>query len=525
MSGRTEPLQNALPAAAPVPAERNPFVPIAWPWRVAVLGFVLLYRVLFPGAQEILHPTPAPLAAERLVLDVLYELMIFVPLVFYRREWGWLHPLLFPALFAVAKALLTAPGQLLAPLALFSPPPDVPLIHPALQQWAQYDIARAMIKAKLIMMLGLAAYYFGFFLGPRPRVPAVQRLEPRNAPVKALIVVGLSLALFVGFMQLRGGIGAHVASFGIGRFRAVAGLGHFTVLILMGTTAALIWFAVDASAARKPWFWATAGMVIPLSFLLTGSRSSVISTAVLFVIVWMIRNQRVPAARAVLLGLACIFLLGALGALRSSTTRGRADWSVLTDVDVASMVAAGQAEMQNRGETGAFLPLVAKVPGRVDFLYGQSYLSALFFFVPRAIWPEKPRGVGPMTNAYIYQEREMRPGELLQGSGIPPGALGEAYWNFYYPGVILLYVLLGVFHWWLAALLRRSADVPAVWVLYALTLLMTPTSTAVVKWLQTIIPGIGILLWMGAIRRPAARRTVPSWAASLERRPVPPRLT
>jgi hypothetical protein len=202
------------------------------------------------------------------------------------------------------------------------------------------------------------------------------------------------------------------------------------------------------------------------------------------------------------------------------------DWTILTDVNVAEMVAAGQEEMQNRGETGAFLPLVAKVPRQVDFLYGQSYLAALFFFVPRAVWPEKPRGVGPMTNAYIYHEREMRPGELLQGSGIPPGAMGEAYWNFYYPGVILLYMLVGVFHRWLAALLRRGADVPAVWVLYALTLLMTPTSTAVVKWLQTVIPGIAIAWWMGAIRMPGAgRRTVPAWRASLERRPPPPRLT
>lgn len=494
-------MQNAFAAPAAPPAERNPFVPIAWPWRVAVLVFVLVYRILVPGAQQILQPGSAPLGAERMALDLVYEVALFAPLVFYRREWGWLHPLLFPALFSLAKSVLTAPGLLLAPVGLFYPIPDTPLYHVALEQWAQEDIARAMIKAKLIMLLATAAYYFGFFLAPRFPVPRVERLAARGATLKAMVVVGASLVLFAGFMQMRGGVGAHLASFGMGRFNAVGGLGHFTVLILMGTTAALIWFAVDPATIRKPWFWAAAISVIPLSFLLSGSRSSVIDAAVLFVMVWMIRTQKVPAARGLAMGVGAIFLVGALGALRESTYSGRVDWTVLTDVDVAGMVAAGQAEIERRGESGAFVPLVAKVPSRVDFLYGQSYLAAVFFWVPRAIWEQKPRGVGPMTNAYIYHDQEMRPGEIIQGSGIPPGAIGEAYWNFYYPGVVLLYLFYGTFHWWLAAALRRNAEVPAVWVLYVLTLLMTPTSSVIVGWLQSIIPGVGLMWWMGILRR------------------------
>ena len=201
---------------------------------------------------------------------------------------------------------------------------------------------------------------------------------------------------------------------------------------------------------------------------------------------------------AITLGLLDPGLLGQLGATNSWFGIAR-EWLL---GDPPQMVAAGQEEMQNRGESGAFLPLVAKVPARVDFLYGQSYLAAIFFFVPRAIWEGKPRGVGPMTNAYIYNDEVMRdPGQMIRGSGIPPGAMGEAYWNFYYPGVVLVYMLYGMFNWWLAALLRRNADVPAVWVVYALTLLMSPTSTIIVGWLQSIIPGIAMMWWMGVLRR------------------------
>lgn len=505
-------MQNAIPAPAELPHERNPFVPIAWPWRAAILAFVVIYRILIPGAQQIIHPGSTPLATERLLLDVLHEAVLFAPLLFYRKDWGWLHPLLFPPLFSIAKALISAPGQVLAPFALLETPPDPQLFHVALRQWAQHDIAMAMVKAKLMLILSLLTYYFAFFFGPRLAAPHVNHFTPRNVTGKALFLIGASTAVFLGFMQMRGGLGAHFASFGMGRFVSLGGLGHFTVIILVGTTAALIWYAVDPGATRNPWFWVSAVLMLPMSFLLTGSRSSMISTFILFLMIWMIRNQKVPTGRAMALGVASIFLIGILGALRDSTMQGEADWSILTNVDATEMVAAGQREMENRGETGALVPLVAKVPGRVDFLYGQSYLAAIFFFVPRAIWPEKPRGVGPMTNAYIYQDREMRPGELLAGAGMPPGALGEAYWNFYYPGVVLLFLLLGVFHRWLAAVLRRNPEVPAVWVMYALTLQMVPTSSLIVRWLQTIIPGIAILMWMGVLRRRS--RTALRYAAA-----------
>jgi hypothetical protein len=472
---------------------------MGWQWRVAILSFVLIYRIFLPGLETILHPSVAPLEVERLILDILFEVVLFAPVMFYRPEWGWLHPLLFPPIFGLAKGLAAAPGQLLAPLALFTERVYVPLSHPALRLWSQEDIAAGMVEAKLVLILALLCYYFAFFFGVRMRVPRFRALAPRDVDLKALVVVGLSLAVFVVFMQMRGGIVSHLVSFGIGRFRALGGMGHITVLIMVGTTAALVWWALDERAGRKPWFWAAAAYAIPLSFVISGSRSSVIGAAVMFLMVWMIRHQKVPTARVMLLAVTGIFSIGMLGALRESTMKGAVDWSIVTDLDVTALVSAGRTEMAQRSEGGAFVPVVAKVPKEVDFLYGRSYVGTLLFFVPRAIWSEKPRGVGPMTNAYIYQGIEMREGQTLSGAGIPPGAAGEAYWNFWYPGVILVYLAYGMFHWWLAALLRQNAEVPAAWVIYVLSLWMTPTGTSLMDWAQALIPALALLWWMGAL--------------------------
>jgi len=140
------------------------------------------------------------------------------------------------------------------------------------------------------------------------------------------------------------------------------------------------------------------------------------------------------------------------------------------------------------------MPVVAKVPEEVDLLYGRSYVGPLLFFVPRALWPEKPRGVGAMNSEFIF-------GRPYSG-GIPTGPVGEAYWNFHIPGVAAIFFLYGIFHRWLARFLVRYADVPVAWVLYALTLFyFSPEGPTLTSYLQQIVTAIVFLYWMQALPR------------------------
>jgi len=81
--------------------------------------------------------------------------------------------------------------------------------------------------------------------------------------------------------------------------------------------------------------------------------------------------------------------------------------------------------------------IVANVPSRVDYQYGQSLILWIFAPIPRALWPQKPAvRIGPFIARSIYQ-RENR-------SGIPPGFIAELYLNFGYYGIVIGMLVLGM---------------------------------------------------------------------------------
>jgi hypothetical protein len=484
----------------------NPFVAIPLPWRVALITFVLVYYILVPGLRAVVAPDNTPLATERVLVGLLYQLVLFSPLFFYRAHFGWLHPLLFVPLFTVARRLAENPGQLMAPLTIFAPAGEGHLAHRALAGWSQEAVAEAMLRAQLISLLALLAYFFGFFLGPRFRAPRLTFPPAEKLgrlSVKVLMVVAFSTVLFVYFMHTQGGISAHLSSFGGGRFRALAGTGHIRVMIGAGTLAVVAWYALSRTATRNPLFWVVASMSVLSAFFVSGSRSGVIEVLVLFIVIWMCRHQKVPSVRIVLVGLVALVLLGSLGALRRSAMQGgQVDWSVLTTMRTTESIGAAREEVAERGSNSGFVAIVAKVPNEVGFLHGRSYVGTVLFFVPRAIWHDKPRGPGAMVAAHIFGGQPLgADAGRWEGGGVPPSSAGEAYWNFALPGVVLVFLLFGIFHRWLATTFVQYSAAPAMALLYVLTINnLSPTSTSMVPYLQQITLALAILWWLGGIR-------------------------
>jgi len=468
----------------------NPFIPIPWGYRALLIVYILLYNVFTPGLRELLHGSTAPLVEWRFVVDVAEQLLTFLPILLYRSAYGWLHPLIFPTLFALAKGILRAPEQLLAPFFILGEPPVREMAHEALWGWSQEALACAALKAKLISMTALAAYYLGFFFGPQLRIPHLAFPKPRSVIPKALMVIVFSAVVFVVYMQSKGGLVSHMLSWRTGRLEALGGDGPIFVLIRSGTVASMLWFALDKTAYRHPLFWIAALFTVPVNFFTMGSRSAVVYTLIVYLMLWMLRYRKIPQGRVIVLGIVTLVLLGSLGTLRRSTYTGEVNWTVFTDFDLAASLEAAKEEGDQRFTNDGYLPTIAKVPDEEGFLYGSSYVSSLLFFVPRALWPDKPRGAGTMA------------GEIIFGgtAGVPPGVVGEAYWNFYIPGVVAIFCLYGLFHQWLALTFTQYAHVPAFWVLYVITVLVfSPTSVVVQDYLHQIIPAVVILCWMGAL--------------------------
>lgn len=79
------------------------------------------------------------------------------------------------------------------------------------------------------------------------------------------------------------------------------------------------------------------------------------------------------------------------------------------------------------------------VPSKMPYEFGASYMALIYAPVPRQWWPDKPVLSASKDIAhkiYGYSENNQ--------AGIPPGMAGEAYLNFAYPGLLLLFLLSGV---------------------------------------------------------------------------------
>ncbi|MBI3247447.1 MAG: oligosaccharide repeat unit polymerase [Deltaproteobacteria bacterium] len=468
----------------------SPFIAIAPPYRLLIIGYILLYQIFVPGLSMILHGTSGGLQEARFLVESVYQILLLLPLLFYRPSYGWLHPLIFGPLFILANGIVRDPDRLLAPLLLFSESFHGELSHIALGGWSEDAVAWAVLKAKLIAVVALVVYYCGFFSTLHPRIPRLAFPQPSSLVPKALTVIVFSAVVFVVYMQLQGGINAHMSSWQSGRFEALAGDGPIFVLIQAGLMATLVWVALDGTAYHNPLFWVAVLFTVPVGFFVTGSRSGVFYSFVLFLMVWMIRHKKIPQGRIIALGMAAFILIGTLGAVRKSTFRGEVDWIALADFNLEEMIERTTLDLEARAATSGDLPVIARVPDEVDLLYGQSYVSALLFFIPRALWLDKPRGAGALNGRINFGHTT---------GGVPVGAVTEAYWNFHIPGVVVIFFLYGLFHRWLAEMFILYAHRPAMWVLYVLTLFsFVPNSISLVVYFQRMIPTVALLYWMGA---------------------------
>ena len=72
---------------------------------------------------------------------------------------------------------------------------------------------------------------------------------------------------------------------------------------------------------------------------------------------------------------------------------------------------------------------------------GETFKYLAFSFIPRIFWPGKPF-VTQSTWFTYYIGMAASPEDATASTGIT--AVGELYWNFGYPGVILGMLLLGI---------------------------------------------------------------------------------
>ncbi len=422
-----------------------------------------------------------------------------VPLVLLAPRYGLFHPIILSSLYWLCRSLPSSLSESYRTLR-FGSGEFVVGAHDALVGWSGEDLSWLVCYSLILTILGIVFYYAGFFFGPGIKLPSFKVGNHEGLKQKVFITCLFSSAVFLYYIGSRGGLDSHLLSWGEGRFAALAGDGFYLHLISLSSLAVLIWLGADTKAYKNLFFWSIVFVSLGMKFIATGSRSQVIYWLGMGVLIWMLRERKIVPWKVLGIIVGSVILMGMLGNFRAVVRdEGQINWNILTDISAGVDKVFGiddeQGELVARGgKQSGILPILAYVPDEEGLLYGKSYLSILALPIPRALWAEKPRTIGALVNETFF--------DYDTQFAIPPGAVGEAYWNFYIPGVVVVFFLFGIFHQALCRWFKESEASSGRVVIYVLTLfiLSSPSGLSIINWLFAIVPLVILLRLYGLIK-------------------------
>lgn len=457
-------------------ARRNsPFVAVGPRERAGILGVA----VLLMGLVGALNLTQGRWdLALIFVACVIYIFILVLPVVVDRDEWGWFHPIIFLPLWTLVTDVVPSFDLYIHGLEQ----------HVALPGLGAQGLNRLVLEALLLQSAAWLAFYAGVGTG-RPaslRFNFPQRTS-RGIPSAICIVAVVSLVALIVFIHEAGGLGELMLQRGRPEVNIGEELGGewvFLARYFLPLTC-LVWLSLQPRMASKVYFWLLLGAGLLMGFAVTGSRSAVVFPLIMAFCIWMLATSRMPYLRIVLIGASVLMVVGLGGEFRyasgSADTLGR----VNVEGDPLSWAVQGFHErMSARSKTSPLIAILGKVPDEIGLLHGRSYLAVAGAPIPSGVWPQKPEVGGQLTARNVFGRPE-------QAGGKPPGGVGEAFWNFHVPGVLIIYFLWGRFVVWIASLYRDNASLGGASALYVISIIaLSPNSNAIYTWMQLIIGGL-----------------------------------
>ena len=479
---------------------RNPFLQMSSPYRIGIVTYLVVYHLLFPALA--VGADAGPLIAFRFLTEALLVGLTALPFLALRKEGGWLHPLMLPGVLSLTKEVFKDPLALINPFAR----PTVYLgattySHAASLRLSEMDLDLTRIGLTLTYCLGLVVYYAAFFATRRLPAPRLRLAYGRNVATVSLAVIAVSSLAALVLFQMSGGISSYLVAMRGGRVALFANIGPVLQVITFSTMVLSIWLPYERRPFLNPWFVGSTIVSLFLTLLATGSRSDTVTPAVILLLLWWSKIGRVRLAPALAVVVLAYAVLGGFGAIRQDYASRSVDWSVLQSGDVGAWFSSATTEAQWRTQEESDLAAFAGA-NQYGLLWGKTYVYGASFWIPRGLWPNKPRSADAYNMWVNYaghglDEPLPRAGEGAFW-GIPVGQVVEAYWNFHVIGVLIVSIMMGVYARALAALAVRYAHIPAILPIVVAFSLFGGTSKGfvdVTRNLVFIIP----LLWAMSI--------------------------
>ena len=165
---------------------------------------------------------------------------------------------------------------------------------------------------------------------------------------------------------------------------------------------------------------------------LVSSRGQVIMLIVnTCAIIYYNRNRKIKTSTVMVAIVLVVVCFNILSSFRVGMVRGSNSSAIASALE--PMVLA-----TNYVDVSKTAHIIAAIPKQLDYAYGLTYLTFLYGWIPRELWPRKPVvNVDNTVGIAVF-------GASVYGAGaVPPGVVAEAYWNFWYPGIFIVCFAVG----------------------------------------------------------------------------------
>lgn len=466
--------------------------------RLLIATYILIYRVLTPpivasGSMDVSLPFLL-----RAVANGLMEFILIIPILFIRKV-GYFHPLVFPVLYSIAFAVAFQPIHLLFPFVLASQPWfDIsPSYSATLQQLDADSYIFIYTYYYLVSALFWICTYCGFYAVKFKTTPESKVHGSSSVVFGAQVYLVIAILLGWAFIMSRGGISAQILSFYSGRYQSMSGSGVYTVVTKVASVAILIWMVAAPKAERQPLFWIFFGALLPIYWLVDGSRSSVLLMIMSVIVVLSMKRGKIPVMACVSTAIAAIIIFGMLGMLRQNFNSTQVDYSAFNANRMSEWIEASDLETKKRAaEEGDLSSFANAVSGQ--YLYGKSYLSVLAYPIPRALWPNKPKNIFTYNN-WVSFLGNSPDDPAPQIWGIPTNSISEAFWNFGLIGIVVVGLTVGIGLKFATDLFRSRPYEPWICVLFVEFLLYFNGGSRWALYLIQNLAGLLIIIMIAKI--------------------------
>ncbi len=298
----------------------------------------------------------------------------------------------------------------------------------------------------LIYLCAIALLTIGFFLPIRfstGRLKFRRRFHPKRTIMVLGICLLVSMVATAAYVRLTGGLSSGrisdkrttISTLDVGSDSELQQYGHLKQLGQLAPITFLVFYSFVLSRQQRP----SNGLRLMLAIAFLIALVMPFYASVREDVAWLFigtmgvayyHRQKNVFRNMAILALAGASVFVAMSFLRNTDTSDA--------IENASFTDAFRSLIMNRNGPGLAKTshVINHVPDPLEFQYGKTIAIWAIAPIPRAIYPSKPLiHSGPIIGTTIYGTKT---------SGVPPGLIGEMYWNFHLAGVIVGMFILGL---------------------------------------------------------------------------------